>query len=118
MTKTRTTTMTTEARSETSRVVAGRSAKQGPLPSRILAAAASVSAGIGLVVVMAGAQPEIVVQVNPTPIVVQPVDAISEMSTESGDGGETPVSFRLVEAAVPVDQLSTQARPVARSQGS
>ncbi len=47
-------------------------ASEGPSPARIIAAAGSVSAGIGLVALLAGtaAPAEVVVHVEPTPVVV------------------------------------------------
>ena len=96
-----------------------RPAKSGPATSRIVAAAASVSAGIGLVALMAGAQPEVVIEVNPTPILVEPANVIVEMPASlPGAANEAPVSIRVVEAAVAVEQPVAQAQPVARSQGS
>lgn len=103
---------TTSKRSE-------RSKRPGPAPTRILAAAASVSVGIGLVALMGGAQ-ETVVQVNPTPVTIQPATIIVEMApTGSTNGaGADEVRVRVVEAATPVQQIVPQARAVTQSQGS
>jgi hypothetical protein len=98
-----------------------RTAKSGPAPSRIVAAAASVSAGIGLVALMAGAQPDTVVEINPTPVLVQPASIVVEMPAMApGTETDTPVTVRVVEQAVAVEQPAPapQARPVAQSQGS
>ena len=93
----------------------------GPAPSRIIAAAASVSAGIGLVALMAGAQPDIVVQVNPTPLTVQPANVVVEMKPAVISGNQTApaeVEIRVVEAAAPAERSVTQARVVTQSEGS
>ncbi len=93
----------------------------GPKPARIVAAAASVSAGIGLVALMAGAQQDIVVQVNPTPVTVQPASIVVEMSPASIEGNPAvlaDVEVRAVEPAAPAEQPAPQARVVTQSEGS
>jgi|GEM_PF-2803532 hypothetical protein len=90
----------------------------GPAPSRILAAAASVSAGIGLVALMAGAQPDIVVQVNPTPVTLQPANVIVALQPGSPGEDVPGIQARVVEAAAPAERPVPQARVVAQSEGS
>ncbi len=91
--------------------------KSGPSAGRVVAAAASVSAGIGLVALtsMASAQADIVVQVEPAPIVV------------SSDTPMTPASqaepaIRVIEAptSVPTTPGATEPapQPVTESEGS
>jgi hypothetical protein len=96
-----------------------RPKSSGPAPSRIIAAAASVSAGIGLIALMAGAQQEIVVQVNPTPVTVQPASIVVEMQPASATNGDAPeVQVRVVEPAAPAERAAPQARVVTQSEGS
>lgn len=96
-----------------------KSKPAGPAPSRIIAAAASVSAGIGLVALMAGAQQDVVVQVNPTPITVQPASIVVEMPPAALAGDSTgEVQVRVVEPAVPVERSGPQARVATQSEGS
>jgi hypothetical protein len=93
----------------------------GPAPSRIIAAAVSVSAGIGLVALMAGAQQDIVVQVNPTPVTVQPANVVVEMKPAVTSGNQTSpaeVEVRIVEAAAPAERPVPQAKVVTQSEGS
>ena len=92
-----------------------RTSASGPAPARIVAAAASVSAGIGLVALMAGAQQDVVVQVNPTPVMVQPASVIVELPAANG---EDQPQVRVVEAAQPTERPAAQARVVTQSEGS
>lgn len=84
----------------------------GPAPSRILAAAASVATGVGLVALMAGnaGGQEIVVQVQPAPVIVQPV-AVEDRPPAAPE-------VRVVGAAAPVEPSSSMPAPVAESEGS
>ena len=96
-----------------------QSKRSGPAPTRIVAAAASISAGIGLVALMAGAQQDVVVQVNPAPVTVQPASFVVEMTPADGDAGTpTQVEVHGVESAVPAERPAPQARVVAQSEGS
>lgn len=70
---------------------------------------------------MAGAQQDIVVQVNPTPVNVQPAQIIIEsVPGTSGSAGSvvSEAQVRIVEAATPAPQAAPQARVVAQSEGS
>lgn len=89
----------------------------GPAPSRILAAAASMSAGIGLIALMAGAQQDVVVQVNPTPVTIQPANIVVELPAASGNDA-SEVQVRVVEPATPVERSAPQARVATQSEGS
>lgn len=102
-----------------SKETARKPKSSGPAPSRIIAAAASVSAGIGLIALMAGAQQDIVVQVNPTPVTVQPASIVVEMQPASATNGDAPeIQVRIVEPAAPAERAVPQARVVAQSEGS
>lgn len=94
----------------------------GPAPGRIVAAAASISAGVGLVALMGAAAQDVVVQVSPTPVVVQPASVVVELpvTDESGTatGDPTEVVVRIVEPAIPAQQPVSQAPVVAQSEGS
>lgn len=100
----------------------------GPSPSRIIAAAGSVSAGIGLIALLAGsADPvEVVVQVEPTPVIVAPAPAPNTTGTGTADvpGPATtvvtpdPGLARPVEAATPPTTSAPAARVLATTEGS
>lgn len=92
--------------------------RSGPAPGRIVAAAASISAGIGLTALMAGAQPDLVVEVNPTPIVVEPASIVVELPAGAADDDGSGVRTRVVEAAAVVERPAEVAEPIARSEGS
>lgn len=80
----------------------------GPSPTRIVAAAASASVGLGLMTVMAGAgQPDIVVEVQPTPILVE----------STGTAGQQP-EIRVVEAATPAPETAAPAASQSSTEGS
>lgn len=90
----------------------------GPSSGRILAAAGSVSLGIGLVAVLAGtSRSDVVIEVNPTPVIVQQIPAAAEAS-EDGSGVPTPsaADVIVIAGATPVD--AADLAPVARSEGS
>lgn len=83
--------------------------KDGPSPGRVLAAAASVSAGIGLVGLIAtgNAAGTTVTDAQPTQVVESPAGAAS-----SNDG------FDVVEGATPAPRPAPAPVPVTRSEGS
>ena len=90
-------------------------AGSGPAPSRILAAAASVSAGFGLIALLGGSQgsSDVVIEVRPAPVVV-------ESQTVTAPGVARSEAIPVVEGATPAPAPSGpgQAEPVARSEGS
>jgi hypothetical protein len=93
----------------------------GPAPSRIIAAAVSVSAGVGLVALMAGARQDIVVQIDPTPAAVLAANAdvgIGPALTAGNQISPAAVEVRIVEAATPAERPVPQARVVTQSEGS
>ena len=91
----------------------------GPSPGRILAAAGSVSLGIGLIAVLAGTgQNDVVIEVNPTPVIVQPAPVATEVDENgSAEPSSTPRDVIVITGATPVD-AGVDTAPVARSEGS
>ncbi len=89
----------------------------GPSPGRILAAAGSVSLGIGLIAVLAGtSQNDVVIEVNPTPVIVQPAPVATGVSeNDSAPSGTRDVI--VIKGATPAD-AGVNTTPVARSEGS
>lgn len=94
----------------------------GPSPGRILAAAASVSAGVGLVALLAGSggSTPVVVEVQPTPIVVE--NHITPSPAVSADPTMAPAARveRTVQAATPAPApvQAAPAQPVVETEGS
>lgn len=84
-------------------------ATDGPSPSRILAAAASVSAGIGLVALLAGPnEPSpVVIQVEPAPVVMATSPTAPPRPPATADPGLVPP----VEAATPAPAVPQTAVP-------
>ncbi len=98
---------------------------EGPSPARIIAAAGSVSAGIGLVALLAGtATPsEVVVHVEPAPVIVAPTPTASGPGTSAGPIAPDPETAIPVQAATPAPTASPPttvppARVVTTSEGS
>lgn len=103
----------------TNRAASSPASGGGPAPGRIVAAAGSISLGIGLVAVLAGTgRSDVVVEVNPTPVIVQPAPIVTEV-TESGfsQSSTAPQDMIVIAGAVPVDS-PVDGAPVARSEGS
>ncbi|MGI9615118.1 MAG: hypothetical protein ACR2QO_19555 [Acidimicrobiales bacterium] len=85
-----------------------RQQTSGPSPTRIVAAAASASVGLGLMTVMASTgQPDIVVEVQPTPIVVE----------STGNAGQQP-EIRVVGAATPAPEAAAPGAAQSSTEGS
>ena len=98
---------------------APKRAETGPSPGRILAAAGSVSLGIGLVGVMAATgQGSTTIEVNPTPVVVQPATVVVEVTDPASPDAEPVRTITVVEAATPAATAVSDAAPVAKSEGS
>lgn len=98
-----------------------------PTAGRILAAAASVASGIGLVGLLSSTtgQNEVVVQVAPTPVVIEQVITPAS-ATPAASQSEATEQFIVVQPAEPVAtviqlqpaQAPVQQEPVAESKGS
>ena len=90
----------------------------GPSPGRILAAAGSVSLGIGLIAVMAGTgQNDVVIEANPTPVIVQPAPVKNVADGGSAEPSPDTQEVVVIAGATPAEGLR-DATPVARSGGS
>ncbi len=92
----------------------------GPSPGRILAAAGSVSLGVGLIAVLAGTgQNDVIIEVNPTPVIVQPAPVVTEVAEDGSTEllSTTKQDLIVIAGAAPAD-ANVDATPVARSEGS
>lgn len=101
------------------RAAGAPAASDGPSPGRILAAAGSVSLGIGLVAVLATTSTgDVTIEVNPTPVIVQPAPLITEVSRDgSAELRSAGSEMVVITGAEPASAL-VDTTPVARSEGS
>lgn len=92
--------------------------KKPPTAGRILAASLSVASGIGLVGLLGAAkQPaEVIVQVAPTPVVIERTGTQNTGSQDTGTVEQAQEDLFVVQAAEPVPVAATQPEQSADTQ--
>ena len=90
----------------------------GPAPGRIVAAAASVSAGLGLMALLAATTGTQTATIESRPTSVALETTSDEGSLSASATGRRQEQVGVVEGPVPTLQATTSPEPVSRSEGS